>query len=108
VEESVLRSGIGGTEVMAGQLEHLRSVAALPNVSLGVVPMRPDRSRWPVEGFWIYDTAQVNVELVSGYLTITQPREIGLYVQAFGELATLASYGAAARSLITAALHALG
>lgn len=108
VEESVLRAGIGGAEVMAGQLEHLRTVGALPNVSLGVVPMRPDRSRWPVEGFWIFDTAQVNVELVSGYLTITQPREVGLYVQAFGELAALALHGAAARSLIIAALHALG
>lgn len=108
VEESVLRSGIGGAGVMAGQLEHLRAVGALPSVSFGVVPMRPDRSRWPVEGFWIYDSVQVNVELVSGYLTITQPREVGLYVQAFGELAALASYGAAARSLLSAALHALG
>jgi transcriptional regulator with XRE-family HTH domain len=108
VEESVLRSGVGGAEVMAGQLEYLRAVGALPNASLGVVPMRPDRSRWPVEGFWIFDTAQVNVELVSGYLTITQPREVELYVQAFGELAALAVYGAAARSLITGALNALG
>ena len=107
VEESVLRSGIGGAEVMAGQLEHLGMVSALPNVSLGVVPMRPDRTRWPVEGFWIYDTAQVNVELVSGYLTITQPREIELYVQAFGELGALAQYGAAAGALIATASAAL-
>lgn len=34
VEESVLRAGIGGAEVMAGQLGHLVSVASLPNVSL--------------------------------------------------------------------------
>ena len=108
VEESVLRSGIGGPEVMAGQLGHLRTLGALPSVSFGVVPMRPDRSRWPVEGFWIYDSAQVNVELVSGYLTITQPREVGLYVQAFGELAAGAVYGAAAWSLVAAALSALG
>jgi transcriptional regulator with XRE-family HTH domain len=107
MEESVLHAGIGGTAVMASQLEHLHTISALPNVSLGVVPMRPDRSRWPVEGFWIYDAAQVNVELVSGYLTITQPREIELYVQAFGELAALAQHGAAARSLIIAALNAL-
>lgn len=108
VEESVLRSGLGGAAVMAGQLEHLGAVAALPNVSLGVVPMRPDRTRWPVEGFWLYDAAQVNVELVSGYLTITQPHEIELYAQAFGELAALAQYGAAARALIAAAVTALG
>ncbi len=50
VEESVIRSGIGGPKVMSGQLEHLIAVASRPNVSLGVVPMRPDRERWPVEG----------------------------------------------------------
>ncbi len=108
VEESVLRAGIGGAEVMTGQLGHLIAVASLPNVSLGVVPMKPDRERWPAEGFWIYDAAQVNVELVSGYLTITQPSEVSMYADTFTELAALAVYGASARTLITAAIDALG
>ncbi|MEU3532650.1 helix-turn-helix transcriptional regulator [Streptomyces murinus] len=108
VEESVLRAGIGGAEVMTGQLGHLLTVASLPHVSLGVVPMKPDRERWPAEGFWIYDAAQVNVELVSGYLTITQPSEVRMYAETFAELAALAVYGANARALITAAMDALG
>lgn len=108
VEESVLRSGIGGVEVMAGQLGHLISVASTPNISMGVVPMRPDRERWPAEGFWIYDAAQVNVELISGYLTLTQPSEVAMYAETFAELAALAVYGAAARTLITSAMDALG
>ncbi len=108
VEESVLRAGIGGAEVMSGQLGHLISIASLPNVSLGVVPMAPDRERWPAEGFWIYDAAQVNVELISGYLTITQPSEVAMYADAFVELAALAVYGAPARALITSAMDALG
>ncbi|MFJ4796838.1 helix-turn-helix domain-containing protein [Kitasatospora purpeofusca] len=108
VEESVLRCGIGGSGVMRDQLHRLTAVGSLPNVSLGVVPMRPDRMRWPAEGFWIFDNAQVNVELVSGYLTITQPSEINLYAETFGELAELALYGAAARELITSAAALLG
>ncbi|MEU4355723.1 helix-turn-helix domain-containing protein [Streptomyces virginiae] len=108
VEESVLRAGIGGAEVMSGQLGHLISIASLPNVSLGVVPMRPDRERWPAEGFWIYDATQVNVELISGYLTITQPSEVAMYAETFAELAALAVYGAPARALITSAMDALG
>lgn len=108
VEESVLRAGIGGAEVMSGQLGHLIAIASLPNVSLGVVPMTPDRERWPAEGFWIYDTAQVNVELISGYLTITQPSEVAMYAETFAELPALAVYGARARALITSALDALG
>ncbi|MFB7912529.1 helix-turn-helix domain-containing protein [Streptomyces sp. NPDC056061] len=108
VEESVLRAGIGGAEVMSGQLGHLISIASLPNVSLGVVPMTPHRERWPAEGFWIYDSAQVNVELISGYLTITQPSEVVMYADTFAELAALAVYGAPARVLITSAMDALG
>ncbi|WP_395295880.1 helix-turn-helix domain-containing protein [Kitasatospora hibisci] len=108
VEESVLRSSLGGPDVLRGQLDHLLTVGTRPNVSLGVVPMSPDRLRMPVEGFWIYDTAQVNVELVSGYLTISQPSEITLYEQAFSELATQAVHGPEAWALIAAAAAALG
>ncbi|MFE0366397.1 Scr1 family TA system antitoxin-like transcriptional regulator [Streptomyces tendae] len=50
LEESTLRHLIGGPETMAGQLGHLLSLAALPNVSLGVVPLSTDRTAlWPVE-----------------------------------------------------------
>lgn len=108
VEESVLRNGLCGAEALIGQLGHLFTVGSLPNVSLGVVPMGPDRSRMPVEGFWIFDAEQVNVELVSGHLTITQPSEVGAYADSFAELADLAVYGASARALITAAMDSLG
>ncbi|MET8693182.1 helix-turn-helix transcriptional regulator [Streptomyces bauhiniae] len=107
IEESVLRNGIGGSEVQLEQLDHMRTLGALPNISLGVVPMRPDRSRMPVEGFWIFDTAQVNVELVSGHLTITQPSEITMYAETFAELADVALHGAAAHELIASAAGAM-
>ncbi|WP_411150218.1 helix-turn-helix domain-containing protein [Streptomyces sp. A30] len=109
LEESALRHQIGGAATMAGQLGHLLSLATLPNVSLGVIPLSADRTAlWPVEDFWIFDDAQVNVELVSAFLTITQPHEVGMYAQTFADLADLAVYGATARALITAAIDALG
>lgn len=109
VEESVLRNVMGGVEVMAGQLGHLISIASLPSVSLGIIPMGLPRDvMWPVEDFWIFDDAQVNVELVSGWLTLTQPREIAMYSQAFSDLSDMAVHGARARALITAAIDALG
>lgn len=108
VEESVLRNVIGGAEVMAGQLGHLLTVGSLPSVSLGVIPLGTDRdTMWPVEDFWIFDDAQVSVELVSGELTITQPREIAMYADTFTRLTDLAVFGAAARRLVTAAIDAL-
>jgi hypothetical protein len=108
IEESVLRTVIGGAEVMAGQLGHLLTVGTLPSVSLGIIPMGLDRdAEWPVEAFWLFDDTQVNAELVSGVLTVTQPREIAMYAQVFGRLSDLAVRGAAARRLITAAIDAL-
>lgn len=104
VEESVLRTATGGTEVMREQLAHLAETASLPSVSLGIVPMNPDRAIRPVEDFWIYDAGQVGVELVSGYLTITNPREVAMYGQVFGELADEAVYGGQARRLMRDAL----
>jgi transcriptional regulator with XRE-family HTH domain len=108
LEEGVLRYRIGDAETMAAQLGHLLTVAALPSVSLGIIPLDADRSGlWPLESFFLYDDELVNVELVSGHLTVTQPREIAMYADVFTQLADLAVYGAAARSLITAAIRAL-
>ncbi|GGT02362.1 transcriptional regulator [Planobispora rosea] len=108
LEENVLHHPIGGAEAMAGQLGHLLTVSTLPSVSLGIIPLGADRSDiWPVEGFWMFDEAEVTVELVSGHLTITQPREIAMYGATFAEMANLAVYGASARTLITKAIAVL-
>ena len=109
LEESVLRSPIGGADIMAGQLGYLLEASALPSVSLGIIPLGTDRSKsmWPVEAFWMFDEAQVAVELVSAYLTITQPHEIAMYMDVFAGLAAQAVYGPPARKLIADAIAAL-
>ena len=81
----------------------------MPTVSLGIIPLDADRSgMWPVESFFVFDDVQVNVELVTGFLTITQPREIAMYEKGFAELSRLAVYGRRARALIAAAISAVG
>lgn len=108
LEEPVLSNGLGDADTQVEQLERLIAVSALPNVSVGIVPTRLGRTRMPVEGFWIFDTAQVNVELVSGHLTLTQPSEVAMYADTFATLADIAVYGPKARRLITAAIDAIG
>ncbi|MEU1629353.1 DUF5753 domain-containing protein [Streptomyces sp. NPDC020096] len=108
IEEYVLRAAVCDAETMAGQLGHLIAVSSRPFVSLGIIPMGIDRPRLPVEDFYMFDEAEVAVELTSGYLRITQPREIADYVQTFTSLASMAVHGAHARKLITAAIDALG
>jgi hypothetical protein len=107
IEEAVLRAGYGGTDVMLTQLAHLLSVSTLPSVALGIVPARPDRVAWAVEDFWLFDNDQVNVELVSGHLTLTHHRDVSMYAQAFDALHEQALFGPTARALITSALSEL-
>ncbi|MEV8637603.1 helix-turn-helix transcriptional regulator [Streptosporangium sp. NPDC051023] len=107
LEEAVLHTGLGGAEVMAGQLDRLITLMSLPSVSLGIIPARPDRRMWPTVPFWIYDEARVAVELPSAEITITQPREIAIYIDTFVKHAEHAVTGAHARALITSALDQL-
>ncbi|MEU9890141.1 helix-turn-helix transcriptional regulator [Sphaerisporangium sp. NPDC051011] len=108
LEESVLQYPIGGSRVMVDQLGYLLSVATLPAVSLGIIPLGADRSLvGPAEGFWMFDDKEVTVELVSGHLTVTQSREVAAYGHRFSALASLAVYGNKARPLIARALSLL-
>ncbi|WP_308268965.1 DUF5753 domain-containing protein [Yinghuangia soli] len=108
LEQSVLTAGVADAATLAGQLDLLLTIGALPNVSLGIIPARPGRGRMPAEDFWIYDRRQVNVELVSGFLTVTHPGEIALYEEAFAEFAAMAVHGARARGLIEEARAVVG
>ncbi|MFI9311340.1 helix-turn-helix domain-containing protein [Streptomyces triculaminicus] len=108
IEEYVLRAAVCDAETLVGQLGHLITVSAQPFVSLGVIPTGCHRPHLPVEDFYMFDEAEVAVELTSGYLRITQPREIAAYSQMFTDLAGMAVHGAQARQLITTAINALG
>jgi hypothetical protein len=86
---------------MLGQLDRLISLAALPNVRLGIIPFDAPYVVAPAHGFWIMDDDRVMVETFSAELNLAQPQEIELYGQIFESLAESASYGRAARALIT-------
>jgi transcriptional regulator with XRE-family HTH domain len=108
IEEPVLRYRFCGDDVLRGQLSHLCEVSRLPAVRLGIIPLGADRRKvLPREGFIMFDQELVRVELVSGVLTVTQLREISMYVRDFTDLARIAVYGQPARDLIKAAASAL-
>ncbi len=108
IEEPVLRYRFCEPEILRGQLLHLRETARLPTVWLGVIPLAADRHKvLPREGFVMFDEELVRVELISGVLSVSQPREISMYVHDFTDLARIAAYGQAARDLITEALNDL-
>jgi transcriptional regulator with XRE-family HTH domain len=108
LEENVLRHRIGGAGGLRQQLEHLRAAAAVASVRLGIIPFTADRSPLrPVEMFFMYDDAEVQAELVSGWLRVTQPTEVEMYGEVFTRLSRMAVYGGEARALIGEALREL-
>jgi transcriptional regulator with XRE-family HTH domain len=109
LEETVLRHQIGGPAVLREQLEYLRTSMSLPSMTLGIIPFGADRSLLrPVEMFFLFDDKRADVELVSGWLRVTQPSEVEMYADAFRRLSEMALYGSTARPLINQAIHALG
>lgn len=107
IEEPVLHFHVADPEPMAAQLGYLLTAGALPAVSLGIIPMAARRTHWPEETFHIFDDRLVSVELVSAEVSVTQPGEIGQYLETFERLRRMAVYGAAARALILRAIEAL-
>ena len=105
--EQALRTNVGGTEVMTGQLEHLLALLKLPRLRLGIIPVDAPY-RVPLNtGFWILDEALVQFDTYSAELSLVRPDEIALYGRAFERLAALAVYGAEARRIIAGALDQL-
>lgn len=109
LEEAVLRYRAGPPDVMDAQLAYLLEAAALPGVTLGVIPSAASgRPVWPLEAFTMFDDARVHVETLTAQIAVTAPSEVVLYAKAFDELTRTAVYGADAAALIAAARDALG
>jgi transcriptional regulator with XRE-family HTH domain len=102
--EQCLHTNVGGSDVMAGQLEHLLGLLWLPRMRLGVIPFDAPY-RVPLNnGFWLMDESLVQFDTYTAELSLIRPDEIAMYSRAFERLAALAVYGAEARAMIVNAL----
>ncbi|MFE4609371.1 helix-turn-helix domain-containing protein [Streptomyces niveus] len=99
--EAALRFRLCPPDVMLGQLDRLIAISALPNVRLGVIGFDDLYGVAPWHGFWIFDRKRVVVETYSAELNLAQPAEVALYEGVFDRLAAVASYGRAARAVVT-------
>jgi hypothetical protein len=108
LEECVLRFRAAPADIHAEQLRHLLTAMRMPYVSVGVIPQDTYRGGvCPEESFGMFDMRLVSVELISGYLHVTQPDEVRMYAETWERLQSLAVHGSRARALIEAALTAL-
>lgn len=102
--EQALYTTVGDRDVMVGQLDRLYTILGMPRITVGIVPAMAEALA-AVENFVMFDNRLVKVEGATAELTITQPREIAIYGQAFDTLAGQSVAGDYARRLIRKALE---
>jgi transcriptional regulator with XRE-family HTH domain len=112
LRESVLCSRVGGGAVMAGQLDHLAEVSALPNVSLRIVPAPAGYHpgivsgsftilRFPLNGGGVdSEPPTIYQELYAGALYLDKPAEVERFDAAFGAIWQTALDERSSRDLI--------
>lgn len=114
LDGSVLRRGVGGAEVMRGQLARLAEVAELPTVNLQVLPL--DAGEHPLMGgpavlLEFPDAAELDVvymEGIAGEYSEGEPAEVARYRRVFERLSATALNRRDTLKAITDALGELG
>lgn len=92
LDEAVLRRGVGGPEVMAGQLRSLVQAAELPQVSLQVLPFAAGAHIGVTGSFVIFsfpriaDLDVVVLDHLTGSLCVDRKEDIAAYTAAFARL----------------------
>jgi transcriptional regulator with XRE-family HTH domain len=105
--EAALYTSVGGSDVMAAQLQALLEAASRPRISVGVLPLAAPYNVPRNNAFTIYDNRAVTVSTYSAELTMTQRHEIATHERAFDRLLAIAVRGQAAGKLIQLATNQL-
>jgi transcriptional regulator with XRE-family HTH domain len=107
VTEAALRYRLVPADVMLAQLDRLIALSSMRNVRLGIIGFATQYITDPRHGFWLLDNDLVRVETYTAELNLRQPEEIEFYSGIFERHAAVASYGAAARAIITRVIEDL-
>ena len=106
IGEAGVRWRAGPPEVMAAQLDRLAALAGEPHLDVRVLPFERTGPVWHDHGFTIFadrtdgEPDLVHLELLTGLVNITDPKEVARYRTAYERLADLALRGAEAVPLI--------
>jgi transcriptional regulator with XRE-family HTH domain len=90
--EAVLRQRVGGSEVMRGQLRHIREMATRPNITIQVLPFSAGASTGMYSPYVVLEFPQpglgkvVFLENLTGGLYLETEEEVGRYTLAFDHL----------------------
>jgi len=86
ITEGALRFTVGPPEVMLAQLDRLSSVAGLPNVELGIIPLAHPAPVPYMHAFEMYGDELVSVETYTAELQVEETHDVARYAQVFSTL----------------------
>nr|BFD92467.1 helix-turn-helix transcriptional regulator [Kitasatospora sp. Xyl93] len=93
ITEPVLRWRLVPPLMMAGQLDRILFASRLSHVDIRIVPLAAPQTDVPAHSFVIRDDRMVTVETVHAEVTVTDPRDVELYVRKFDGFAASAVAG---------------
>ena len=98
LHEGALRWRVGPASMHAAQVDRIRQVATLSNVSLGIIPMDVQANVWRDHGLYMADDVEdsdalVIVELLGRNVSFSDPAIIDTYREAFRRLHAVAATG---------------
>ncbi|MFE3883667.1 Scr1 family TA system antitoxin-like transcriptional regulator [Streptomyces lydicus] len=101
--EQAVRWPLASPVAMAMQLDRLASVSRIPNVRLGIIPLRTvgPLNETPLSVFTVYDRRLVQVETHTGALILRDHRDVDAYREEFNRYEEYALFGDACRELLT-------
>jgi len=111
ITEAGLRWRRGPTQVLAGQLGQVRSLASLPNVRIGIIPLAVEANAAYLHSFVLHEDlpetnegadeeAFVIIETYTAELAIHDPRDVMTYRQIFDRLSASAVFDDEAARLL--------
>ncbi|MFJ7277559.1 helix-turn-helix domain-containing protein [Kitasatospora sp. NPDC098663] len=100
ITEPVLRWRLVPAAMMAGQLDRIISASRLGHVDIRVVPLAAPQTDVPAHSFVIRDDRMVTVETVHAEVTVTDPRDVEVYVRKFKGFSGAAVSGDAMRRML--------
>jgi transcriptional regulator with XRE-family HTH domain len=114
ITEAVLRWRVGHVPMMLAQLDRIRSLATLPNVAVGIIPLAAEVPDWHGHAFTLFEfeddedaNALVHVELLTSWTNVSDPDDVGAYREAFQRLREAAVFDEAAQALLAAIMDDL-
>ncbi|WP_308294720.1 helix-turn-helix transcriptional regulator [Streptomyces sp. JJ66] len=99
ITEPILRWRLVRPPMMAAQIDRIISFSRLPHVDIRIVPLSIQQEDIANHAFVIRDDRMVTVETVHAEVVVTDPRDVGIYVNKFERFERMAWSGDAMRSL---------